>query len=154
MQQDTSLSWLFFFIFQVILCFFGLFSQLIFLKTTAFDTKIYVTGRVHLFFLSLGYQSILVTFLGMTVVCLHFGSMFEVEECREARMIPLKLHNYGEFTVVIFHLLVNLGLSMERIFPFNNFTIQTACYSPSVHSDHKAVAPKFTSIHLFFFHLF
>uniref|UniRef100_A0A1I7T3Z2 Serpentine receptor class gamma n=1 Tax=Caenorhabditis tropicalis TaxID=1561998 RepID=A0A1I7T3Z2_9PELO len=109
MQQDTSLFWILFFIFHVILCIFGLFSQNIFMKTAAFDRKLPFTARVHLFFLSIGYQIILITFLAMTTVCLHYGSMFEVDECKEARMIPLKFHNFGEFTAVIFHFLINLG---------------------------------------------
>ncbi|EGT55220.1 hypothetical protein CAEBREN_30718 [Caenorhabditis brenneri] len=118
MQQDTTLFWLFFFIFQVVLCFFGLFSQNVFIKTTAFDKKIHFNGRVYLFFLSVGYQTILITFLAMTVVCLHFGSMFEVDECREARILPLKLHNFGEFTIVIFHFFINLDRLLLAFRPF------------------------------------
>lgn len=79
------------------------------MKTTVGDPKIYFNGRVYLFFVSLGYQLMLINFLAMTAICLTYGSMFEVEACREARMIPLKLHNFGEFLVVIFHFLINLG---------------------------------------------
>ncbi|KAF1750153.1 hypothetical protein GCK72_016700 [Caenorhabditis remanei] len=64
----------------------------------------------------------------MTVICLHYGSMFEVEECREARMIPLKLHNYGEFTVVIFHLLVNLDRLLLAFRPFRSQSRGTKVY--------------------------
>ncbi|CAI2353771.1 unnamed protein product [Caenorhabditis sp. 36 PRJEB53466] len=82
------------------------------MRTTVFDVKVHVYGRVHLFFLSLGYQIMVTSFLVITGICLRFGTIFEVKECAEARMIPLKLHNFGEFTVVSFHMLINI----DRLF--------------------------------------
>ncbi|CAI5453617.1 unnamed protein product [Caenorhabditis angaria] len=100
--------WDLFFSLEVLLCLFGFCSQIAFIKIVAFRTGISIYGRINLFFLSLGYITIMLSFLMFSSMCLiNFGTYLEVLECDDAKQTFLWIHRFSEFHVVGFHSMIN-----------------------------------------------
>ncbi|CAI5453784.1 unnamed protein product [Caenorhabditis angaria] len=62
-----------------------------------------------MFLLSSGYILILVSYLGISGICLiGYGSFYEIDACREAKQPILDVHRSGECSIAVFHMLINL----------------------------------------------